>query len=89
MLLTQNELKSLVEVRNGSPHQLLGLHALGDDTGLVGRALLPDAAQAQIEQGLREPKGASPLPQAEAAAAADAAAHTDATAHAATHVDKG
>jgi len=49
MLLTQNELKSLVEVRNGSPHQLLGLHALGDDTGLVGRALLPDAAQAQIE----------------------------------------
>ncbi|MGO9202428.1 MAG: 1,4-alpha-glucan branching protein GlgB [Limisphaerales bacterium] len=49
MLLTQNELKSLVEVRNGSPHQLLGLHVLGDDTGLVGRALLPDAAQAQIE----------------------------------------
>ncbi|MGO9424824.1 MAG: hypothetical protein ACLQAR_13220 [Steroidobacteraceae bacterium] len=48
-----------------------------------------EAAQAQIEQGLREPKGASPLPQAEAAAAADAAAHTDATAHAATHVDKG
>jgi len=48
-----------------------------------------EAAQAQIEQGLREPKGASPLPQAEAAAAADAAVHSDATAHAATHEDKG
>ncbi len=40
-----------------------------------------EAAQAQIEQGLRELKGASPLPRTEAAAAAGAAAHTDAAAH--------
>ena len=49
MVLTQNELKSLVEARNGSPHELLGLHILGDGSGLVARALLPDAAQAQLE----------------------------------------
>jgi hypothetical protein len=43
------------------------------------------AAQAQVEQRLRESKGPSPLPPSEAAAATDTAARTDAAAHA----DKG
>src|SRR5512138_1160761 len=49
MVLTQEELKSLVEVRNRSPHQLLGMHQLGDGAGLVARALLPNAAKAEIQ----------------------------------------
>jgi len=48
MLLTQNELRSLTEVRNGSPHEVLGLHALGDGSGLVARAFLPDAAKVEF-----------------------------------------
>ena len=49
MVLTQDELHSLVEVRNRSPHQLLGLHPLGDGSGLVGRAYLPDAAKVEMQ----------------------------------------
>ncbi|HVU99792.1 MAG TPA: 1,4-alpha-glucan branching enzyme, partial [Verrucomicrobiae bacterium] len=49
MVLTQDELGSLVEVRNRSPHELLGLHALGDGAGLVARALLPDAAKVELQ----------------------------------------
>jgi len=49
MVLTQQELQSLVEVRNRSPHQLLGLHALGNGSGLVARALLPNAAKVELQ----------------------------------------
>jgi len=49
MVLTHDELRSLVEVRNRSPHQLLGLHSLGDGLGLVARALLPGAAKVELE----------------------------------------
>jgi 1,4-alpha-glucan branching enzyme len=49
MVLTQAELLSLVEVRNRSPHQLLGMHALGDGTGLVARAMVPGAAKVEVE----------------------------------------
>src|SRR5215471_10414603 len=49
MLLTQEELNSLVEVRHRSPHQLLGLHPLGDGSGLVARALLPGAAKVEFQ----------------------------------------
>ncbi len=48
MVLTQDELRSLVEVANRSPHQLLGLHGLGDGSGLVARAMLPDAAKVEL-----------------------------------------
>jgi 1,4-alpha-glucan branching enzyme len=48
MLLKPEELKSLVEVRNRSPHALLGLHPLGEGKGLVARALLPGAAQVEL-----------------------------------------
>ena len=45
MLLTKDELRSLVELTHQSPHTLLGMHPLGDNSGLVVRALLPDAAK--------------------------------------------
>ena len=48
MLLTHDELLSLVELRNRAPHQLLGLHAVGNGAELVGRALLPDAAKVEF-----------------------------------------
>ncbi len=49
MVLTQEELRSLVEVKQRSPHQLLGMHPLGDGSGLVVRALVPNAAKVEIE----------------------------------------
>src|SRR5882672_5847475 len=49
MVLTQEELQSLVEVRNRSPHQLLGMHPLGDGSGLIARALLPNAEKVEIQ----------------------------------------
>jgi 1,4-alpha-glucan branching enzyme len=47
MLLTQDELQSLTQVRHRSPHQLLGMHPLGDGSGLVVRAFLPNAAKVE------------------------------------------
>src|SRR5438477_11502206 len=49
MVLTQDELRSLVELRHRSPHQLLGMHPLGEGSGLIARALRPDAAKVEIE----------------------------------------
>jgi 1,4-alpha-glucan branching enzyme len=49
MVLTQDELRSLVEVRNRSPHELLGMHPLGNGGGVVARALLPDAAKVELQ----------------------------------------
>src|SRR3954467_1490871 len=49
MVLTEAELRSLVELRHRSPHQLLGMHPLGDGSGLVARAMRPDAAKVEIE----------------------------------------
>jgi 1,4-alpha-glucan branching enzyme len=49
MLLTQDELQSLTLARHRTPHQLLGMHPLGDGSGLVVRALLPNAAKVEIE----------------------------------------
>ena len=48
MLLTKDELHSLVELTHQSPHSLLGMQPLGDKSGLVVRALLPDAAKVEI-----------------------------------------
>jgi 1,4-alpha-glucan branching enzyme len=48
MVLSHEELQSLVEARNRSPHQLLGLHPLGNGSGLVARAFLPDAAKVEV-----------------------------------------
>ncbi len=48
MLLTPSEVESLIGLRHGSPHSLLGLHPLGDGTGLVGRAFLPGARSVDV-----------------------------------------
>ncbi len=56
MVLTREELRSLVEVRNGCPHRLLGLHPLGAGQGLVARALVPGAAKVDIEPVLEKDK---------------------------------
>src|SRR5262245_17018215 len=49
MILTPDELRSLINVEHRSPHQLLGLHPLGDGTGLVARAMAPDAVAVELE----------------------------------------
>jgi 1,4-alpha-glucan branching enzyme len=49
MLLTHGELESLIQVRHRSPHTLLGMHPLGDGSGIVVRAFVPDAVQVEIE----------------------------------------
>jgi len=49
MVLTQQELRSLVEAKTRSPHQLLGLHALGNGGGLVARVLVPNAARVELQ----------------------------------------
>jgi 1,4-alpha-glucan branching enzyme len=49
MILTPDELHSLVELIHQSPHTLLGMHPLGDDSGLVVRAFLPDAVKVEIQ----------------------------------------
>ena len=49
MLLTQDELQSIIQARHRSPHQFLGMHPLGDGTGVVVRAFLPNAAKVEIQ----------------------------------------
>ena len=49
MILTPDELRSLVELKQPSPHTLLGMHPLGDKTGIVVRAFLPDADSVEIQ----------------------------------------
>src|SRR4051812_817153 len=49
MVLTREELNSLVELKHPSPHTLLGMHPLGDKSGLVVRAFLPDAAKVEVQ----------------------------------------
>ena len=48
MILTKDELESLIEARHRCPHQLLGMHPLGDGTGVVVRAFVSNAAQVEI-----------------------------------------
>src|ERR1017187_10054799 len=49
MILTPDELRSLVQLTHQSPHTLLGMHPLGDGSGLVVRALVPDAKKVAIQ----------------------------------------
>src|SRR5689334_21347503 len=49
MVLSRQELQSLVEVRNRSPHTLLGMHPLGDGSGVVARALIPNAEKVELQ----------------------------------------
>jgi 1,4-alpha-glucan branching enzyme len=63
MLLTQDELQSLVMARHRAPHQLLGMHALGDGSGVVVRALLPNAAKVEVHPTHEKQKPAIHLKQ--------------------------
>jgi len=49
MILNPEELRSLVELKLRSPHQLLGMHPLGSGGGVVMRAFVPDAAEIRVE----------------------------------------
>ncbi len=49
MLLTQDELHSLTQATQRTPHQFLGMHPLGDGSGVVVRAFLPNAAKVEVE----------------------------------------
>ena len=57
MLLTHEELKTLLELRHRAPHQLLGLHPLPDGSGLVARAWVPKAERVDVRpiQGQKHP----------------------------------
>jgi len=48
MLIAPTELDALVGLRHGSPHSLLGMHPLGDGSGVVARALIPGAASVEL-----------------------------------------
>ena len=48
MILTSEELRSLVELTHQSPHTLLGMHPLGGQAGIVVRALLPEAERVEV-----------------------------------------
>ncbi len=56
MILTPAELDSLVQVVHRSPHQLLGMHPLGDGSGVVVRAFLPWAASVEVVPTLEKTK---------------------------------
>ena len=58
MLLTQEELQSLIEVKQRTPHELLGMHPLADGTGVVVRALVPDAAKIEVQPAREKGKPA-------------------------------
>ncbi|MDB6039086.1 MAG: 1,4-alpha-glucan branching enzyme [Verrucomicrobiales bacterium] len=48
MLLTREELDSLINLKHRSPHELLGMHPLGNGSGIVARALIPDAQKVSL-----------------------------------------
>ena len=48
MLLTPTELASLTGLLHRSPHTLLGMHPLGDGSGVVARAFLPGATRVEV-----------------------------------------
>jgi 1,4-alpha-glucan branching enzyme len=48
MILSESELHSLIEARHSHPHQLLGMHPLGDGSGLVVRAFAPGAVSVEV-----------------------------------------
>src|SRR5262245_20398280 len=49
MVLSHEELRSLIEVSHRSPHQLLGMHPLGDGAGVVVRAFVPGADKVDVQ----------------------------------------
>ncbi len=48
MILSPDELRSLTELKHRSPHELLGMHRLGDGSGVVARVFLSYAAKVSV-----------------------------------------
>src|SRR5207237_6636535 len=61
MILSHDELESLVQASNRNPHQLLGIHPLGDGSGVVVRAFLPNAAAVEAVPTVEKDKPAIKL----------------------------
>jgi 1,4-alpha-glucan branching enzyme len=49
MILSHAELETLLQIRHRSPHTLLGMHPLGDGSGVVVRGFFPDAASVEVQ----------------------------------------
>src|SRR5438034_1906434 len=56
MILSGAELDSLIQATNRNPHQLLGMHPLGDGSGVVVRAFLPNADTVEAVPTLEKDK---------------------------------
>src|SRR5437763_2836401 len=56
MILKGAELEGLTPATNRNPHQLLGMHPLGDGSGVVVRAFLPNAASVEAVPTLEKDK---------------------------------
>ena len=61
MLLTHAELQRLVELKQRTPHELLGMHTLADGAGVVVRAFVPDAAKVEVQPTHEQDKPAIKL----------------------------
>ena len=48
MIVPQDELRKLTELKHRSPHSILGLHPRADGPGLVARALIPHASKVEL-----------------------------------------
>lgn len=48
MILSPTELEALVRTEHATPHSLLGLHLLGNRSGLVARAVAPNAVRVEV-----------------------------------------
>jgi 1,4-alpha-glucan branching enzyme len=58
MILTPAERDSLLKVQHRHPHELLGMHPLGDGSGVVVRAFLPNAANVEVVPTVERKKAA-------------------------------
>jgi 1,4-alpha-glucan branching enzyme len=56
MILTHEELGSLLQAQHRHPHQLLGMHPLGDGSGLAARAYLQNAKEVEVVPVLEKSK---------------------------------
>jgi 1,4-alpha-glucan branching enzyme len=63
MILNASELESLTGVQHRSPHTLLGMHPLGDGSGVVVRAFLPNAAKVSLRPTTEKKKPTFDLKQ--------------------------
>jgi len=67
MILTAAELDSLLALQHRSPHQLLGMHPLGDGSGVVVRAFVPGAERIEVRPVHEKKKPAFALARVHAA----------------------